>query len=95
MSYIGKYVRGIIQNTKMDPFIPENISLIQMYALLAKVKGKDTTREDVHDAWSIWMEQLNPYHVSIAPFDKLTDTVQAYDQPYVDAIHKVAEGEEG
>lgn len=90
MSYIDPYITGIIQNTDMDPEIPENMPLIQMYALLAKVVGDWTTQEDVHDAWALWQSALTPEHKSIIPFEDLTREVQDYDGPYVKAIHKVA-----
>lgn len=70
--------------------IPEDRSqeLFRLYALLALTKGKDTTAEDVHDAWSTWKVSEDPYHKSLIPFDELTKEVQEMDEPYVKYIHK-------
>lgn len=64
--------------------------LIEMYALLALVRGEKTTLEDVHDAWSVWKNQHRPDHWSLIPFNELTAEKQALDQKYVDSIHIVA-----
>ncbi len=65
--------------------------LAQLYALLALVKGVDTTLEDVHDAWALWRNATNPQHKSLVPFDELTLEVQELDREYMDAIHKAAQ----
>ena len=85
-----------IMNECSEQEIPDGYSheqimdLFREYALLALTKGKDTTPEDVHDAWSAWMATHDPDHDSLIPFDKLTPEVQAYDEPYCKAIHKHA-----
>lgn len=67
----------------------ENVlKLFRAYALLALSKGKDTTAEDVHDAWSVWTAGRDPDHESLVPFDELTRKIQDYDKPYVRYIHK-------
>lgn len=69
-------------------------SLYRVYALLALVKGKDVTLENVHDAWSSWKAATDPGHKSICPFNELDQQTREKDRPYVDAIRKVA-GEGG
>ena len=62
--------------------------LIDLYALLAFVKGTDTTLEDVHDAWSVWKNRGNPNHRSLVWFDELSPEVQELDRDYMNAIHR-------
>lgn len=64
--------------------------LLELFGFLALTIGRGTTREDVHDAWAVWMNDIRPDHRSLVPFDELTPEVQAKDQPYVDAIHRAA-----
>lgn len=72
------------------PKSPNLDSLFIMYAVLLLAKGADTTKEDVHNAWAAWMSQSESSHDSIKPFNELSAEVQEQDQPFVDAIHKVA-----
>jgi len=64
--------------------------LFLMYAVLALRVGKDVQAEDVHDTWSAWMTHLDPSHQSIKPFSQLDPQTKKTDQPFVDAIKKVA-----
>jgi hypothetical protein len=61
-----------------------------MYAVLALTVGKDVRAEDVHDAWSAWMTHYDPSHESIKPYARLRPETKKTDQPFVDAIRKVA-----
>ena len=65
-------------------------SLYRTYALLALVKGKDVTLENVHDAWSSWKAATDPDHESIRPFVELDQQTKEKDRPYVNAIRLVA-----
>lgn len=71
---------------------PGDIVLYRIYAVLCFAKGKATTAQDVHDAWSAWISTLFPDHRSLKHYDQLTPDVQCMDDLYVDAIHKAAEG---
>jgi len=64
--------------------------LFLMYAVLALTVGENVRSEDVHDTWSAWMTYLNPSHQSIKPFTQLGPEIKKTDQPFVDAIRKVA-----
>lgn len=64
--------------------------LLELYVLLALVKGRETTLQDVHNAWSVWTAELRPNHRSLIPFDDLTAEVQELDRKYMDAIHAAA-----
>ncbi len=61
-----------------------------MYAVLALTVGENVQAEDVHDTWSAWMTYRDPSHESIKPFDQLSSDTKKTDQPFVDAIKKVA-----
>jgi len=65
--------------------------LFRLYALLALVKGAGVTAADVHNAWAIWMEQRDPDHRSIRPFEELDAEIQASDEPFAKAIRATAE----
>lgn len=64
--------------------------LLDVYALLVFTVGEDCTNEHVHDAWSIWQDETQPDHRSLIPFNELTKEVQDLDEPYRQAIIKVA-----
>jgi hypothetical protein len=66
-------------------------TLFPLYALLALVKGTGVTAADVHNAWVVWMEQQDPDHRSIRPFEELDAETQASDEPFAKAIIAVAE----
>jgi hypothetical protein len=71
--------------------IPEGADdLFLIYAVLARVKGNQVTAEDVHDAWTAWMEIHKQQHQSMVPFDQLPEDVRLEDRPFVAAIHAVA-----
>jgi hypothetical protein len=64
--------------------------LMQLYALLALVKGEDVSNADVHDAWSLWTQSRAPGHRSLRPFAELDAETQASDTPFTEAIRAVA-----
>lgn len=64
--------------------------LFLLYAVLMRAKGELVTAADVHDAWAAWMENRDPGHAAIVPFDELSRTTQREDEPYVQAIQAAA-----
>lgn len=84
MNYTEKVIN------RLNELIPNADSLIDLYALLVLVKGEDTTLEDVHDAWAVWKNRINPKHESLIIFDELALEVQELDRKYMNAIHQVA-----
>lgn len=64
--------------------------LLRLYALLALTSGEDTTLENVHDAWSCWLDATRPAHPALVPFADLPADVQELYRKYMDAIRKVA-----
>jgi len=66
-------------------------SLFRLYAVLALAKGQAVNAVDVHNAWVAWMQERDPAHRSIKPFEELDAETQAGDEPFVRAIRTVAE----
>lgn len=66
-------------------------SLFRLYALLALVKGRSVDAADVHNAWAAWMNEYDPGHRSLKPFEELDAETRAADAPFADAIREVAE----
>jgi hypothetical protein len=66
-------------------------ALFRLYAVLALAKGPAIDASDVHDAWAAWMQERDPGHRSLKPFDELDPETKASDEPFVRAIRAVAE----
>ncbi len=83
------YIQNVIDdlNELIPGYPPE---LIDLYALLVLTRGKETTLEDVHDAWAIWKNRIKPNHKSLIPFDELKFEIQERDRKFMVAIHTVA-----
>jgi hypothetical protein len=81
---------------RVDPRVvpdePGILGLFRNYALLALVKGRATTREDVHDAWVLWMVEQDDSHQALRPFSELSNDQKSQDEPFLRAIHDVAGG---
>lgn len=93
MNYVDDIAQRIKREVPPD-LLPEGDTdpLFRMYAVLALALGEKVRAENVHDAWSAWMSQSDPGHESIRPFDKLPGDVQSQDEPYAEALRKVAAG---
>lgn len=90
-NYLDEIAEKIQREVSPDKIPDEDtIPLFRLYAVLALAKGTDVALEDVHNAWSAWMLGEDPNHESIKPFKELSRKVQGEDQPYVEAIRKVA-----
>jgi hypothetical protein len=91
VTFVRELGREIRSN--VDPAVlptDDTDELFDVYAVLLLAVGEDVTRRDVHNAWSAWMTRRDPNHESLVPFDELESSVQAADQPFVDAIRSVA-----
>jgi hypothetical protein len=64
--------------------------LFLIYAVLLRAKGEQVTDEDVHDAWSAWMQSIDSGHKALVPFYDLDATTQTSDAPYTQAIRAAA-----
>ena len=91
MNYISEIAERIRCEVPPDALPKGDTDLLfLMYAVLALTVGEDVRTEDVHDAWSAWMTYQDPTHKSIKPFAQLGRETQAQDQPFVEAIRKIA-----
>lgn len=92
MTYLDALATEIEHRVPRD-LLPDDgtDSLFRLYALLVLAKGRAVSAVDVHNAWSAWMQERDPGHRSIKPFDELDADTQASDAPFVEAIRAVAE----
>lgn len=88
LDQIANEIRGQIPAASL----PEGDTrlLFRLYALLTVAKGDSVTAGDVHDAWALWMQEVDPGHEAIKPFDQLSRETQAQDEPFVEAIRRAA-----
>ena len=91
MSYLDLLAAKIKQLVPRD-LIPNGStnSLFRLYAILVLAKGTAVEAADVHNAWAAWMQEQNPRHHAIVPFDELDAETQASDEPFAQAIRIVA-----
>ena len=93
MNYIDELGNKIFWEThtsESDSFWFDDRLLYRAYALLLLAKGEAVTNEDVHNAWAVWAAEYDENHRSLIPFDKLPPQIQALDEPYTQAIRKIA-----
>lgn len=64
--------------------------LFDLYAALALSTGTRTTGREVHDAWVVWMLAQGESHPAMVPYDELEAGIQAADEPFAEAIRRVA-----
>jgi len=92
MNYLDQIAESIQGEVSPDKLPNESTaSLFRLYAVLALAKGTSVTPTDVHNAWSAWMIEQDPNHESIKPFAALSAEIQREDEPYVQAIRRVAD----
>jgi hypothetical protein len=91
MNYVSEIAQRIRREVPHE-VLPEGDTdlLFLMYAVLTLTVGDKVQAEDVHDTWSAWMTYRDPSHESIKPFTQLSSRMKKTDQPFVDAIKKVA-----
>ncbi|MEV5350661.1 hypothetical protein ACIG54_05570 [Streptomyces achromogenes] len=69
--------------------------LFRLYAVLLRAKGEQVRDEDVHDAWSAWMQTIDSSHDALVPYEELDSRTRAADTPYAEAIRAAARHLEG
>ncbi|MFF2314053.1 hypothetical protein ACFVVJ_29065 [Streptomyces albidoflavus] len=69
---------------------PDSDALFRIYAVLLKAKGDQVTDEDVHNAWSAWMQSQDSTHEALVPFHDLPPETRRFDAPYAQAIRAAA-----
>ncbi len=90
MNYLVE-IANQIQAAIPDTLVPENADeLFLTYAVLVRSVGTETTAENVHDAWTAWMAARGEHHDSMVPFAELPANVQREDEPFAEAIRRVA-----
>jgi hypothetical protein len=94
MNYLQVVAERIRQQLPSGAMPAESEALLLMYALLARAKGRATTAEDVHDAWTAWMTLRRESHESMVPFADLAPVVRREDTPFLRAIHACAKASE-
>ncbi|QGH79502.1 hypothetical protein SEA_LIMPID_201 [Streptomyces phage Limpid] len=83
------YVQTVLNKVGENlPGLPDE--LLDLYTLLAMVKGEDVTLKDVHDAWAVWKNRIRADHKSLVPFEALEFHVQELDRKYAEGIAKAA-----
>ena len=92
MSYLDQTAHAIKRQVDYRLIPPDSGTLFVLYAVLAHTKGESVTSEDVHTAWTAWMDLKGEEHPSKVPFDQLSSQARAEDQPFVDAIRATARG---
>lgn len=83
------YVREFKEELRRELPECDNV-LLDLYTLLGLTLGTEVTEQDVHDAWSVWKNPVDPNHRSLVPFEQLSREVQDLDTKYVEAIRTVA-----
>jgi hypothetical protein len=91
VNYLDKIAAEIQRTADPDALPPDDdLPLYRQYAVLLLAKGEEVTAEDVHNAWAAWASDHDPESRNLLPFKELSIRSQRKDDPYVEAIHKVA-----
>ncbi len=92
MSYLDALAADIEREVPAEILPAQDTKLLfRLYALLLLAKGAAVTAPDVHNAWAVWMQETDPGHHAIRPFDELGPAAQASDEPFAAAIRSVAD----
>ena len=90
MNYVDRLAAAIKAEVPAEALPDADTRLLfRLYALLALVKGHAVDAEDVHNAWSVWMQERDPDHTSLRPFSELDGELRKADEPFVNAIRAV------
>jgi hypothetical protein len=91
VSYLSDLAEEICAEVPEHLLPAQNADLLfLMYALLLLAKGPGVGPEDVHNAWAAWMTHMGERHESLVPFGELAASTKAEDEPFVEAIRRVA-----
>ena len=91
MNYLSDIAAEILAVLPEDLVPAEGAhELMLLYAVLATTVGTSVNREHVHDAWVAWMTSRGEQHEAMVPYEALAADVQQKDEPYADAIRRVA-----
>lgn len=90
MNYLRPIADEIAREAGESELDEPRRQLFLLYSVLALVCGQAVERRDVHHAWVAWMELQGEDHRSMVPFEELSASVQAEDDPFVEAIRRVS-----
>ncbi|MFJ3219517.1 hypothetical protein ACIPLC_26775 [Kitasatospora sp. NPDC086801] len=85
---LADLIRSCLPPTVVPPAGSDD--LFRIYAVLLRAKGEQVTDEDVHDAWSAWMQSVNAAHHALVSFQDLPLETRTLDAPYAEAIRVAA-----
>jgi hypothetical protein len=91
MTYLQDLANRIREHLPPGTSVPDDADrLFVLYAVLLRAKGVGVTAADVHDAWAAWMQERDPNHDALQPYDDLQPEVQNEDAPFLQAIKSAA-----
>jgi hypothetical protein len=91
VNYLWEIAEEILAELPEDLVPAEGAhDLMLLYAILATTVGASVNRQHVHDAWVAWMTSRGRRHEAMVPYEALAADVQEQDEPYADAIRRVA-----
>ncbi|MET9864967.1 hypothetical protein ABZZ16_01960 [Streptomyces sp. NPDC006386] len=85
---LAELIRSCLPSDAEPPAASDD--LFRLYAVLLLAKGGQVTDEDVHNAWSAWMQSVDNTHEALLPFQDLDPGTRAFDAPYAEAIRAAA-----
>lgn len=90
MTYLDEIAERIRDEVAESDQGETALDLFRLYAVLALAKGEAVQASDVHNAWVAWMQEREPDHEALRPFEELDQETQEADSPFVRAIRAVA-----
>lgn len=87
MNYIEERAKAIAIEAGETVYEESEKLLYYIYAVLSFSKGKETTLEDVHDAWAAWSTYVHSENRFNVPFNTLSKEEQELDRLFMQAIH--------
>ncbi|MDF9811954.1 hypothetical protein [Streptomyces sp. SPB162] len=93
LDHLADLIRSCLSPSAEPP--ADSDDLFRIYAVLLQAKGEQVTDEDVHNAWSAWMQSVDSTHAALVPFQALDLETRAFDAPYAEAIRSAARRTEG
>ncbi|MHB8188563.1 MAG: DUF7701 domain-containing protein [Dermatophilaceae bacterium] len=85
---LAQAIRDQVPNSKLPH--EDTRGLFRLYAVLLLGLGTHVTAADVHNAWVAWMCDRDASHESLVAYEALPADVAREDEPYVEAIRRVA-----
>ncbi len=92
LMYAAEIARQLVDRQVPADLLPggDTRALFRLYAVLALAKGRAVEAADADNAWAAWMQERDPDHRSLKPFEELDPETQASDEPFAEAIRAVA-----